>query len=850
MWWSSCSFFPCFFGQGVKYIGFLIMLGTFQLSAQKTLPLKLQDSVRMDRDLARTVAFVASNKLDSAFVLSEQLMDQLQQSGQMESPFGLQLQMVYGTALEHQDRDTMALQVLHHVQEVSKAKRLWATYTQTCVVIASLHEKIDRPEQAIANLRKAQVVFRQHGVDTIYPRFAIRISSWHRIFGDRDSAVFYAKEVLRTAPKYGQIFEEAEGNLLMGLLTVGSSYEKGERYLITAGKLYRKIDDFNGQRGIYTNLSMLHFKNGNYSNALVFSDSTLAIEGKIRAAGEKKIFGVYHSYLIRGDIYEAMGQHDSVTFYLRKGHRMQIDFIREMEKDKIVEIDGRYQDEKKVQQLKEQALQIELEQKRRNGVLGVSFIVLLLATGLSYFYWQLRKANKKTKEQSTQLKNLDAAKSRFFANVSHELRTPLTLMIGPIKSLLKENHLTKKQAQMLRMANQGGQNLQLLVNEIIDLGKMEAGKMETSTKPTQIAPFFRQYFAQFESLAEQKGVVYTYKEWLEEEHTALIDREKCRQVVYNLLSNAFKFTPSGGKVSVLVKMEGDQLQLKVNDTGKGIHPDDLPHVFDRYFQTNRPDATAAGGTGIGLALCQEYANLFGGSITVDSQLGKGSTFIIAFPLEIMPNQKGATYEDLSTRLASEYHGVKEKVDQLVVPMVQKAKGNRPTILVVEDNADLQTYIQMVLQDDYHILTAENGEKALAVLHQKDQPPAVDLIISDLMMPVMDGYQLLKKLKGNASTQQIPTIMLTARAGKDDRLKALRIGVDDYLTKPFDEEELKIRIKNLLKYQTARQEEAKEAPLQKDFSNISHTEQGLLQNIEDFVRKKYFQCPPQRDNDGG
>ncbi|MEZ4953192.1 MAG: ATP-binding protein [Saprospiraceae bacterium] len=200
--------------------------------------------------------------------------------------------------------------------------------------------------------------------------------------------------------------------------------------------------------------------------------------------------------------------------------------------------------------------------------------------------------------------------------------------------------------------------------------------------PVRLSAYFTHYLSQFESLAYQRCIM-ALRFFFSKNTLGKLDKEKCRQLVYNLLSNAFKFTQTGGAVKVAVKMEGGQLQLEVSDTGKGIHPDDLPHVFDRYFQTNRPDAPATGGTGIGLALCQEYARLFGGQISVESELGKGTVFKVAFPVEEV--KVDILEEDLSNELISTFKEVKEKPDQFqAAPTAPPATGKKPTILVVED----------------------------------------------------------------------------------------------------------------------------------------------------------------------
>jgi signal transduction histidine kinase len=285
----------------------------------------------------------------------------------------------------------------------------------------------------------------------------------------------------------------------------------------------------------------------------------------------------------------------------------------------------------------------------RNSLI-ITTLVLLLALGLFIgLYFQrigrreLAAQNVLIREQSEQLKKLDAAKSRFFANVSHELRTPLTLILGPIQTMLKGGQLSEKQTKLLKTADQSGRQLQELVNEILDLQKLEMGKMEANLQPVALGPFFKNQFSQFESLAERKEISFIYETTIDDTFAAHIDLAKCRQILNNLLSNAFKFTPQCGHIRASLSANAGMLKLEVADSGPGIHPDDLPHVFDRFFQTSRPDKPADGGTGIGLALCREYARLFGGEIEVESAVGKGAVFRVWWPVEVAERVQSSVF---------------------------------------------------------------------------------------------------------------------------------------------------------------------------------------------------------------
>ncbi len=475
-----------------------------------------------------------------------------------------------------------------------------------------------------------------------------------------------------------------------------------------------------------------------------------------------------------------------------------------------------------------QAVELRLKNRLLNSFLVIAFLAALLAAGL---FTGLRKQRKARRElaaqnalisrQAEQLRSLDEAKSRFFANVSHELRTPLTLVVGPIRSLLEGQKPPEQQEKLLKMADQSGRRLQQLVDEILDFQKLETGKLELREESTELPSFFARHAAEFESLAASRRIDLSFSTAIEKGTAARIDCEKCRQILYNLLSNALKFTPAGGRVSASLSLDGGLLKIEVADTGPGIHPDDLPRIFDRYFQTARPDKLVEGGTGIGLALCREYAQLLGGRMEAESILKVGSVFRAAFPVEVL----------MEKLAAGEAEGqVFQPIEEGEKLAAGPANGQRPTILIVEDNPDLQAYIGLVLRERFNVVLAGNGQEAIERLASL---PDCQLVVSDLMMPVMDGYQLLEKLKSGGATRLLPVVMLTARAEARDRLRALRIGVDDYLTKPFDEEELIARIENLLKNKAARQEETMLAAPEEDKA-LSENDRAWLEKFERHV----------------
>ena len=407
---------------------------------------------------------------------------------------------------------------------------------------------------------------------------------------------------------------------------------------------------------------------------------------------------------------------------------------------------------------------------------------------------EVKNRTKTISEQAEQLKSLEKLKSRFFANVSHELRTPLTLMLGPINKLEKGDLPKETANRLISFLKNNSIHLLKLVNEILDLSKLETDRLEIKETDVNFYDFLQPLVAQFKSFGDSESLQLIFEYNTNHSLSIALDIGKFEKIVHNFLSNAIKFTPYGGIVKLIVEDENDKLLVKVSDTGTGIHPEDLPYIFDRFYQSKQADAPVQGGTGIGLSLCKELAELLDGRVWAESELGVGSVFYFEFPKKETVDGGRWTVDGVRLNLLIS----EEKEATIVSKQTQKLPSTvhrQPsTVLIVEDNPELREYLTVLLSDDYNIITAENGKVGYDCLLKTAN---CQLIISDLMMPVMDGFQFLEKVKSNDQFRHIPVIMLTARADVRVKLKALRIGVDDYLTKPFVEEELKIRMKNLL-----------------------------------------------------
>lgn len=833
----------------------LLLLTTFQTKTSAQQAPSTQKNIL--KSLEQANKLMISKRSQSALAITTELLEQLKRKGQYDSPLGLKVRLVHGSALVHADTARTGMNFLLALKGTSKAKKQWSVFAETCRIIAAELEFVGQKEGSLANLREAQATIQQYHLDSIYPHFAVRISSWYRIFGDRDSSIFYANEAIRLAPKFGKIFEEATGQWLLGLNYEKIDPETAIYHYKLGAKLFRRIGEYTSFRSIHLNMANLNLARGNSRQAMTSLDSVLLF---YPLTTENNIDQLYVAFILKGEAFQQMGQLDSAIYYLKVGHSKELKLLKSENMEKIVEIGTKYNVAQQEKELLATNLQLGQEKGNRNWLLVIAALVIGFAGVLAFYYLRLQKANLITRQQSDQLKSLDVAKSRFFANVSHELRTPLTLILGPIRSLLKENRLNENQTQLLQMVNRSGKQLEQLVKEILDLRKLEMGKMELYAKPTRLSTFFSSYAAQFESLALSRQIDFSFEVGMDKDLVVQLDQEKCRQILYNLLSNAFKFTPMGGRIKAKMTVNEGALQLEVVDNGPGIHPDDLPHIFDRYFQTKRPDKPAEGGTGIGLALCHEYAQLFGGHIEVKSELGEGTLFSVAFPVILAEAEASAApglMEQLEVFSMSASDSQLPAFQDTREPIFASAETSgpaKPTIIIVEDNPELQEYIRTILSDKYQVFSAEHGQAALSMMndelgmmnkkkrraqnssfitHHSSFNP--DLILSDLMMPVMDGYQLLEKLKSDDATRHIPVIMLTARAEAEDKLKALRIGVDDYLLKPFDEEELLVRIENLLKNQAARRIAAADEPESEAVAPLlSQPDREWLEGFEGYV----------------
>ena len=460
---------------------------------------------------------------------------------------------------------------------------------------------------------------------------------------------------------------------------------------------------------------------------------------------------------------------------------------------------------------------------------------------------ELGEKNEELKRLNEEVLELTHSRLVFFTNISHELRTPLTLIADPVEMLLEDTGIKGKSRELLKMVQRNALALQQLVSNILDFRKIQNGKMELKLYRFDIVKTLTMWVGDFQLTAERKQIrLHLDVDDLKGSHEMIADQDKISRIVFNLLSNALKYTPAGGEIFVSLKDEGANLRLDVKDTGKGISQDEANKIFERFFQAKG----AASGTGIGLALVKSFVELHHGEARVESELGKGSDFIVVIPREqegdsqVIHNDVDIVDNSVNASASTGKNLVDESVLQYIddgdrsrgkVQRLVSENTNRPTVLVIDDNTDIRQYERTLLQDEYVVLEAADGKEGLAVA-LKEVP---DLVICDVMMPVMDGLELTEQLKTNTATSHIPVIMLTAKNLEEHRAEGYEHGADSYITKPFHSKVLLARIENLLRQRQLLKnlyQGTKEAEKEISEAHLEDRDKQFLKQLQAIIQK--------------
>lgn len=584
---------------------------------------------------------------------------------------------------------------------------------------------------------------------------------------------------------------------------IGETYYKEKEY---DSALWYAEKSFNIKKEFGNNLSLtypaislakIYTELGDYQEAKIYGQLAYDIIEKTQSLDRKEEI-MFHL----GKIEAKLGNYEAASLlFFNRG--VIIDSIHNIAViEAAEEAEAKFQNklqEKENIILKEKAEINDQKIRQQNTIILsiISIVILLLIIALM-LRRQLKERKllfEKIEAQSAKLKELDQAKTRFFANISHDLRSPLTLILGALDTITERDAevLDRGSRALLDTGIKNGKRLLYLADEIMDLTRLEEGKVTLDMQYVKIVPYLRLLTKMFSSAADIKHIELSFQSTCEDETILKLDPHQFEKIIYNLLSNAIKFTPDNGIVKVSLNTREDQIEITIADTGPGIPQESQELIFDRYYQQANESSSQAG-VGIGLALVKELVELHEGHISVEST-ATGTTFKIQFPFKgsdwvskaIVPERS----LDVVTR-NSLWMDLQEEKSRLQVPSITTTNEDAKSLLIVEDHKELRSYLKSILDTNYRVYLASNGTDALDQL----QTEQIDLIITDLMMPYMDGFELVDHLKKDKELRKIPVLVVSARTDKTEKVDLIAKGAEDVISKPFDKEELVAKIQNI------------------------------------------------------
>ncbi len=668
--------------------------------------------------------------------------------------------------------------------------------------------------------------------------------------------IFHAKNDLNSiAVVYSQI----------GHYLINSGEEKqGYDYLQKSVKINKETGNRHSLAYVLIEVAMIELSRGEFDKTY---KNLLQCEEIFKETGDLNMLSQTYNGFSR--YFEKIGSYQKALDFHKQFKQLQDSVFWVETGERIANAELRYDAEKSKAEnarltgdniLKE--LEAQKHKQSRNVILAVALLILVAAVALFYRYTvrkkitylleqknrelsekniQIQRQKEKIESQYIKLKELDEAKTRFFANISHEFRTPLTLIQGPLEDVMRSDEtkqLTEATHFKLRLAHRNIRQLNNLIDQLLDLSKLKAGKLKLKAKKQDIVTYLKRTVNTFESaIPEHKSIKLIFQSQAGQLFL-YCDPEKMDQIFNNLISNAIKSIEQTGEITVKLAVaeadlagenaEGEFATISVTDTGKGISKADLPKIFDRFFRADDSAMQNEQGTGIGLELTRDLVELHGGNISADSESGKGSTFIIKLPLGISHLEPEEITGDTESPMITPTPPIS---DIVVKDPSSSSAGDHSNynILIVEDHPEMRQYIKSHLEGKFNITEAGNGKEALKMI--EDNLP--DLILTDLMMPEMDGMMLLQELRKHKATADIPIIMLTAKAGDENRLAGFQMKADAYITKPFQAGELIIRIQNLLERSASMKNKYSKKVLvvELDKTDIPTADQKFLQKMK-------------------
>ncbi len=590
------------------------------------------------------------------------------------------------------------------------------------------------------------------------------------------------------------------------------------------------------------------------------NDSKKAEEYALRSLAMAKEHGLQNdvrkALLSISQISEINQDYPTALKYHQDYHDLNQEIFSEENTRKIERLRAQYESERQEaenQFLKQQAELNEQIISRQETIIlltGVGIGLLLVAAFISIYAYntkhklsykimrqkqQIEEDKNVIENQASKLEELDRAKSRFFANISHDLRSPVSLILGNLENvrLNQENYFTPIAKQNLDVIERNGQRLLNMTDEINDLTQLEDGKLKLNKQAVSLRPYLDSLLGMFETTLALRSVELKLTASHDNDFLVDIDSRQFEKIVFNIVGNAIKHTKDGDTITVDLDNIKDTIELRISDTGEGINSQSLPYIFDRFYQSPDNKYQAREGLGIGLALVRELVELHDGHITVESELGVGTTFIVSLPestsdvgLAPLLSDELSKRGELLLTLEQEEFNAKNKLKTF------EEDKKKASVLIVEDHVEIRSYIRDLIAEDFKVVEAAHGQEALEVLEREP----VDLIITDLMMPWMDGFELLEALAKDDDYKSIPVLVVSARTSEEDRERVLFHGINDFLQKPFNKNELKLRVQNLLGQRT-KWETNGATLVQQRAKQVDSIEQTLLRKVDQLILEK-------------
>jgi signal transduction histidine kinase/DNA-binding response OmpR family regulator/Flp pilus assembly protein TadD len=689
-----------------------------------------------------------------------------------------------------------AAKYAYQMATVLEPTRLYKFYGQSYALLGFIFDSAGDLKKAEEYSLKALDIFLQHHITRSAGYAQDNLGYLYRKLNKLELAEKYHQQALDLRLKENDTEALIQSYAQIALVhKARKQYDKAIASIKKSMELQEKIGlvDNEFTAGNYANLGEVYYLTGRFNEAEPLLLKAVAY-AKL-SHHKANIISIYETLV---QMEKARGNYKQAMHYLTIHDQYKDSVFTETKEREYAKMQTLYETAKKNQTIKELENE-QAAQRLKQWLLTGGILMILVASFVIYL--QQRAHNKKTHallqtqhQLNARLQETDQLKSRFFANISHEFRTPLSLIITPVEDeLRKNNQLPPVTRNLFSQVNRQAHQLLSLVNDLLDLSKLDAKKMELWVKQGNLAHFMQLLTASFDSLAESKKIAFEKRINLRDE-VVWFDGEKIEKILNNLLINAFKFTPSGKSVSIDVTQDSGKgtIGITVADKGIGIAAEEQEHIFTSFYQV-RNSADDVNGTGLGLALVKELVDLYKGTLHLESKIGEGTTITVTLP---------ATIETLAHAHFQEGVVKQQALTPVITTTVEQAEEEtadaneqpgQPTVLIVEDHDDLRHFISSIVKEKYAVIAAKDGEEGwtLATEHMPD------LIISDVMMPRMSGTELCEKIKTDERTSHIPVILLTAKADLESRLTGLKTGADDYLAKPFSTVELSVRAHNLL-----------------------------------------------------